>query len=135
METSLEKKKAEAVERMRALKMSPDAINSFANHGIVMVSERPWGALYELDESVKKIVSDFEKEYNSIVYTVVHTFTEFGELYDLLYVCDTEDEWELDREDLKEFYTISGCYNATDNFLEIGSILVKPVFGGLIRVE
>lgn len=134
METDYENKKAEAIQRMQMLKMMPEVIKAFSNHGTVMVSERPLGALYELDDSVKKIVSDFEKEYGSLVYAVIHTFTEFGELYDLLYVCDTEEEWELDREDLKEFYSVSGCYNATDGFLEIGSIQVEPVFGGLIRV-
>lgn len=134
MKTDCENKKAEAIQRMQMLKMMPEAIKAFSDQGTVMVSERPLGVLYELDDSVKKIVSDFEKKYRSLVYAVIHTFTEFGELYDLLYVCDVEEEWELDREDLKEFYAISGCYNMTDNFLEIGSIQVEPVFGGLIRV-
>lgn len=135
MKTTIKAKKKEAIERMQALKMAPDAIRDFSNKGTVMVSEGKFGALYDVDECVKEIIKDFEEKYDALVYTVVHSFTEFGELYDLLYVCDSEEEWEMDREDLKDFYAISGCYNISDGFYEIGTIGVRPVFGGLVRIE
>ena len=46
MNVSLEKKKAEAVERMKQLGLYGPTIKTFKNEGVVSISEPPMGAFY-----------------------------------------------------------------------------------------
>ena len=59
MNVSREDKKVEAIKRMRAMKIFPDAIKQFAEDDVVMVSEPPIGGLYWLNDEQKKMVQDF----------------------------------------------------------------------------
>jgi len=128
-----EEKKAEAVNRMKALKLSENVIREFLDEDKLNLSENG-GFLYWLDESQQKIVNEFEKEYNAVVYHIIHSFTEFGELLSMLYVSDYEEEWENDNNDIRDGYALSYVKNLTDDFCsEFGSIGVKPSIGGLIR--
>ena len=130
-----ENKKVEAIQRMKKLHIIANAIRQFKDDDVVMISERPFGALYWLDEEQKKMVADFEKEYNALVYMVVRTNTEFGLLDSLLYVSDHEDEWEMDNVDIKAGYVLAYVVNHDcPDFSEFGSIAVKSVGGGLVRV-
>ena len=81
-----------------------------------------------------KIIEEFEKEHNAIVYHAIHIFTEFGELLNLLYVSSYDEEYEQDKQDLKENYAFSYVVNLNDEmFSEFGSIVYKVKSGGLIR--
>ena len=51
-------KKAEAVKRLQALHIFPNAVRAFRG-GRVMVSEAPLGALYELNAEERQMVSIF----------------------------------------------------------------------------
>lgn len=133
--TKREEQKMEAVKRMKFLKIFPEAIRLFEEKGTVMVSEG--GILYEAKEEEKKLTSSFEKEYESLVYMIIHNHTEFGELYSLLYVCKQEEEWDMDWRDLAEGYSIAAVFNMNSPIpdLDIGSIGIKNRVGGLIRTE
>lgn len=134
MENFREKQKREALIRLKLMDIYPDAIQQFKNRNAVMVSERPYGALYELSAEQKEMVTKFEKEHNALVYIITHTFTEFGELYELFYVSDSPDEWEMDKNDILEGYSCVYVNNIDDEYSsEFGSIGIKPVFGGLVR--
>ena len=129
-----EKQKAEAIQRMRKLKVVSEAVKQFKEDDVIMVSEN--GFLYWLDDEQKKIVKDFEEEYDGLVYMVIHNMTEFGELYSMLYVSKHEDEWEYDNEDLEQGYALAYVKNLDDDFCsEFGSIAIKNRFGGIVRVE
>lgn len=129
-----EKQKEEAITRLKMFNIYEDAIRQFKENNIIMVSERPYGALYELKEDQKEIVKNFEEENNVFVYLLTHTYTEFGELYEIFYVSQHEEEWERDKEDIKEMYPFVYVYNADDEYSsEFGCIGVTPRFGGLIR--
>ena len=130
-----EKQKAEALKRMKYLKIFPEAIEVFEKEGRVMVSEG--GFLYDANENQKKLISSFEDNFEGLVYMVTHNVTEIGELYSLLYVSKEEDEWEMDWEDMREGYQVAAVYNMSDYILQpdIGSIGIQPRFGGLIRTE
>ena len=81
-------------------------------------------------------IQEFEKLYNSLVYLVLVSHSSFGTLCDLFYVSDQKNEWESDREDLKEGYSYIYCYNMDDDLCsEIGEIEFKadPVCGGIYR--
>ena len=80
------------------------------------------------------MVKRFEEKYNAVVYHVIHNYTEFGELYSLLYVSQHENEWDYDKDDIRD--NIALCYVVNkdeENFSEFGSIGIKPQFGGVIR--
>ena len=128
-----EKQKAEAIKRMKALKVIKDAVEQFEKEDIVMVSEN--GILYWLDDEQEKMVKEFEEEYGCLVYMVVHNLTEFGELYSMLYVSKYQSEWAMDWEDLKDSIQMAYVKNVTDDFCsEFGSIAIRNRFGGIIRV-
>lgn len=128
-------KKAEAVKRMQALRIFPNAVRAFRG-GRVMVSEPPFGGLYELNEEEQKMVSGFEQENNALVYMVVRSNTEFGLLDSLLFVGDEKSEWAYENEDLKDGYVFAYVVNHDADWCsEFGTIQVKTTFGrGLVRV-
>ena len=129
-------KKTEAIDRMKALDLFAPCIKAFKDRDEVQLSE-PTGGLYEFsgNEELTAKVKEFEAEYNAIVYHVIHTFTQFGELYNFLYVSDYQEEWEMDNEDIKDNYTMCYVWNKDDDICsEFGTIAVMQKFGGLVRV-
>ena len=128
-----ERQKAEAIKRMRKLKVISGAIEQFKEDGQIMVCEN--GFLYWLNDEQKKMVDDFEEEYGGLVYMVIHNMTEFGELYSMLFVSQHESEWEMDWEDLEDSISMAYVKNVTDDFCsEFGCISIANRFGGIIRV-
>lgn len=131
--TSLEKMKAEAIQRMRILKLHPITIEDFEKHGEVGYSFHTFG-FYYLSEQEKDQIRQFEKEYGYLVYYVIDSYTAVGRLLSYLYVSSNEEEWEQDRQDLEECRPIVYVKNADDERLsEFGSIGVEPRNGGVIR--
>lgn len=136
MNVTRENKKVEAINRMKALDLFAPCIKHFDKYDEVQLSEMT-GGLYEFsrDEELTTKVREFEKEHNALVYHVIHTFTQFGELYNFLYVSDHQDEWEMDHEDIKDGYTLAYVWNKDDDWCsEFGTISVRQKFGGLTRV-
>ena len=129
-----QEQKQEAIERMKMLKLYPNVIKEFEKENIVNLSENG-GILYWLDKEKKKMVDDFEIEHDALVYHIIHSFTEIGELYSLFYVSKHKNEWETDREDLKDGYAFVYTKNVNDDWCsEFGSICIKSQLGGLVRV-
>ena len=136
---SAEIKKGEAVKRMDALGLMPKIVAEFERSGIIYYSEQePFGGiLYWLDNEPEweSAVREFEEEYNALVYHVIHTYTEFGELLNLLFVSDDDEEWEYDNDDILEGCAMSYVINLdVPEFSEFGTIGVEEAAGGLIRV-
>lgn len=133
MNVSIENKKKEAIQRLKALGIFPQTIKQFQG-GLVSYSEGPLGANYWLDEEQQAIVKKFEEEYNALVYFAIRSYTQFGKLDSFLYVSDHEEEWEMDNEDIKDGYAFAYVYNYDEpDFSEMGSIGVQGRFGGLVR--
>lgn len=127
------KQKQEAIERMKMLKIYTQAIKEFEKENVINVSEHG-GILFWLDDEQQETVKRFEEKYNAVVYHVIHNYTEFGELYSLLYVSQHEEEWDYDKDDIK--HNIALCYVVNkdeESFSEFGSIGIKSQFGGVIR--
>lgn len=124
----------ECLERMEILKLSKQCISAFKS-GAIWESEGI-GALYEVNEEEKAIITEFEKEHEGYkVYHMIHNLTDFGELYNIFYVSTDIEEWELDKTDLKENYAFVYVYNKTDEFCsEFGSIAIRKNIGGLVRI-
>ena len=132
MNVSMEIKKEEAIQRMKALGVFPQSIKQFKG-GMVSYSE-PTGANYWLDDEQKELVKEFEEKHNALVYFVIRSYTSFGKLDSILYVSDYQDEWEMDNEDIKDGYAMAYVHNYDDPYCsEFGSIGVQERFGGLVR--
>ena len=132
MKVPFERKKQEALDRMKMLNLFENAIRDFQQDNKVNMSE--CGFLYWLDDEQKQYVSEFETEHDALVYHVIHNYTEFGELLTFFYVSDQEEEWKYDRADLKDGYACAYVKNLDEEaFSEFGSVAFKEQFGGLVR--
>ena len=101
--------------------------------GKFFVSER--GTMRLADEAERVMVENFEKKYDAIVYHVIHQWTNIGELYSLLYVSSYEEEWEADREDLKNDRCLAYVINIDmPTCSEFGSIGVKRFCNWIARI-
>ena len=125
----------EAIERMKLLKLDNSCIEAFVK-GKVWESEG-YGALYEVNQKEQELIDNFEKNHpNCLVYHMIHNVFEFGECYSMLYVSGDKEEWEQDKQDIKDGYTFAWVENVDlDWCSEFGSIAIKPSFGGLVRLS
>ena len=136
MEVSRIEKKNEAIKRMEVLDIYSETIGQFEKEGLVSYSEPPLGTNYWLTEEQRKIVREFEEEYNALVYFAIRSYTNFGTLDSFLFVSQYKDEWALDNNDIREGYAYAYVYNHdVPEYSEIGLIGVQPRFGGLVRIS
>ena len=70
MNIPMEEKKQEALARMKFLDLHKNIIKEFDKENIVNMSERAY--LYWLTDEQKQYVSEFEEEYNALVYHVIN---------------------------------------------------------------
>lgn len=124
----------EAIERMKLLKLDNSCIEAFVK-GKVWESEG-FGALYEVNQKEQKLIDNFEKNHpNCLVYHMIHNIFEFGECYSMLYVSGDKEEWQQDKQDIKDGYTFAWVENVDNDWCsEFGSIAIKSQFGGLVRI-
>lgn len=135
MKITREEKKQEAIKRLKALNIINDAVRQFEKDNIVMVSEPPFGGLYWLNDEEKQMVRKFEEEHDALVYMVVRAFTNFGKMDALLFVSDYDEEWGMDNENIEDGIVMSYVVNHDmPDCSEFGSIAVRPIFGGLVRI-
>lgn len=128
-----EKQKAQAIERMKKLGIMEQPVKEFEEEGKLNLSENG-GLLYYLNEDEQKMVDDFEKENNGLVYHVIKSRTTIGLMYALLYVSEYLEEWKMDMENLGEGQTLAYVVNMDmPDCSEFGTIGIKPSVGGLIR--
>lgn len=137
---TVEEMRAEGVARLQRLKIYKPYINDFKNNKVVTEFEPPFGAGYwtwqneKLDAKIKEI----EANSDHVVYAVTHELTDFGELYDLLFVSKYGEEWDSELEkvpgDSITYYAFVYTWNVTDDFCsEYGSIAIQPTLAGGIR--
>ncbi len=123
-----EEMKKEAITRMKMLKLHPTIIKEFSNKGILNLSLN--AALYYLSDMQLARVQEFEQKYNALVYHVIQN----RHMLSFLYVSKHQEEWELDRNDLKEYHPFVYVANLTDESCsEFGHIEIQPRFGGVLR--
>lgn len=126
-----------AVTRLRSLKVLPEVVDEFMK-GNVLVSERVnaqfRAVLYKAEnyDGLPQKIQDFQKEYGTLVYHVVLTHTEFGDMYTMLYVSSNKEEWDTDMEwEGNCVYTYANVWNG--DIEEIGPIGIRPSMGGVER--
>ena len=129
------RKKAEAIQRMKMLKLHSNAIKEFEEEGRLNLSENG-GFLYWLDDDQRQKVLEFEEVHDALVYHVLRNFVGGDEHLAFLFVSDYEEEWEQDREDLRRGYPFVYVKNMSADWCsEFGSIGIESCIGGLKRIE
>lgn len=119
-------KKAEAVKRMKMWGIDPRIVDDFRKKDLVSSSEPPLGACFWLTDEQKERVRSFEEEYGALVYHVIHSYTDIGEMESYLYVGNYPEEWEMDHEYISEQCSMAYVYNKTyPEYSEIGGIGVR----------
>ena len=127
--------KKEAIKRMKILQLHQNVLDDFMNENKLNKSDSPLASLYWLDEEEIKIVKDFEKRHNVLVYHVIHTFSNLGETYELLFVTTEKEEWENEKRDLKNGFAFAQVIVIDyDPNSEMGYIGVESKNGGIVRV-
>ena len=133
-----EEMKTECLKRLEMLNVHPNVIHDFKD-GVLNCSENPLGALYWLDDDMKKSIKAFEDEYGGMVYHVIKSWWRIDggsaeEHWAFLYVSKNKDEWEYDRRLISNMTPYAYVDNrAYDWCSEIGSIGIQPRFGGVVR--
>lgn len=123
MNISREEKKVEALARMKLWGIYAPIRKQFEKDDLVSESAPPLGACYWLDETQLERVREFEAQHNALVYHVIHSFTSIGEMESYLYVSDYPEEWEQDREDIKDRQQLVYVFNKDmPDCSEFGSI-------------
>lgn len=111
MNISREDKKTEAIVRMKAPGLFSDTAAQFEKQDLVGMSEPPLGAFFWLEDEDLERAKKFEEDYNAPVYVVIRSYTTIGKMDAFLYVSDHAEEWDAEREDLKNGETIAYVFN------------------------
>lgn len=96
----------EAVARMSLIGFNREIIEQFADRALIRQSLPPYytsqPVLPNTDTDLLTRIAEFERVHDALVYYVIHSYTELGEMETYLYVSKYEDEWVNDRDDLSE---------------------------------
>lgn len=110
----------EAIKRMESLGLTEYEINHFLATGMPLLHDQ---SLFSIDGDAILEIAQLEQEYGGLVYAVVRADTSFGRMDSLLYVCKTESEWEMDKEDISDGILMTYTVNQdAPEFSEFGSI-------------
>lgn len=128
------KQMAEAKKRIKMLGLMDRPVQEFIEDGTINVSNQ-LGLLFWANEEEMEMIRKFEEEYESVVYHVIKSYTNMGIIYNIFHVCKYEEEWEMDRGSIETGFPFVYAYNKDiPEFSDFGSIAVKPLIGGLVRV-
>lgn len=132
----------ECIERLKILQqqygLMEKVTDEFEKEGIVYYSEYAnqiqKGILFWVSNNKEyaDIIKEFEEERKTMVYHVILQNTEFGEMLTLLYVSKDQEEWETDKEELKEGLPCAYCING--DISEFGGIQIEGANGGINRI-
>ncbi len=136
MNTTKEMRKEKALENLKAMSIYRDFVKCYEKDDIVCYYELGIGYWAFQDEALLAKMHEVEEKFNCTVYAITHDFTDFGELYDFIYVPNDKSEWKwaFEKED-DQFYVFAYVWNKDDEECsELGTVVVKNQFGGLVRI-
>ena len=110
-------------------------IEQFEKQGKLSESAPPFGACYWVEGEQLDRIREFEEDNDALVYFVIHSYTNIGEMESYLYVSNYVDEWKYDHEDIKEGRQLCYVYNHNmPECSEFGTIGIKRTpAAGLVR--
>ena len=134
---TLSEMKEEAIRRMKEVIDYTDIIDYFEETGLPQVYEPPYGASYSLEDDELVNVRNVEHSRHVLVWGVIRCFMLHNNKREMtvdcmLHVSQNKDEWEQEREDLRNgypfVYTVMKEYPVTDS----GHISVYKSEGGTL---
>lgn len=130
-----EKLKEESIARMHILSLKPDIIDAFTISGEIYCTE-PDSSTHPATEEQKSNISEFETESGNMVYHVIHSFSDFGEMFSFLYVPRYIGDWDEEKQYLLMGIAFAYVHNKDNPICsELGSIGIKECSGGVIRTR
>lgn len=141
MKVTREQQKTEALRRLKVWGTDGFAAEALEN-GAIAVFDRFYGFKKDdfivlasrAETTLIEKINELEAEYGIYVYMVVRSVTEFGELYDCIYVGRDDEDWVIDAALLEDSVTMSYCINVTiPEFSEFGTIGLGNKDGGMYR--
>ena len=122
---------------MELLGLCPIASFLFSEDNTVIISDVTIPGLFKTNEKAEEILASFKEKYPQFLpYHIIHSYTNIGELYDILFVeVDEESEvWNYSKEEIGNGDITAYCYNKDmPDCSEIGGIGVKNCNGILAR--
>ena len=121
----------EAIKRLKLMKVHNNVIKDLKEDNRINRSEGNMGLLYWISEEEQELINNFEKEKGVFVYHIIKTYTRDMEtIYDLLYITNYKENWDIEREDIKNGYVLAYTISP---YPETGNILVDYKNGGIVR--
>ena len=102
----------EAVIRMRLLGIPEAMIQSFEDDNTIVIC--PEGGPLVLMYGRGKAVADFEAEHKVVVYCIVYSQINGMLLENMLYVSRFQNEWEMEKQELKRRAVLAYVNNISD---------------------
>lgn len=142
MKISIEDKKREAVRRMRRMGIASIIVDDFLKEDNIQLFESKLGIGFWPKDDIRKVIADFEKEHDALVFTGIRNNVRFEgetepmELVSLFYVSDHKEEWPYDDAGISDGFAVAYVYNRSfPEFSEIGDVRFRrTVAGGLARI-
>ena len=124
----------EALARFETMSIYAPTVDKYKK-GVIMMSEFK-GILYDLNEGAKKALEEVRKIHldDFMPYHIVRTQTSLGDLYSVLGVSKSKEEWIYERWTRENDCININCYNAEQDFVRCGDIRIQLASGGIERI-
>lgn len=111
MNVSTEKKKIEALRRMKELGLFSQVITQFDKFDKICLNDSFYDLVLCVEDEDLKRIKEFEKKYNALVFTAIRDYTTAGKMDSFLFVSDYPEEWADERQWLKKGEATAYVYN------------------------
>lgn len=135
----LKEMKEQVIKQMKALKLNNKVIEDYMKEDKIYKSTNMKPYIEEIPEEEKKLIEDFEKKNETIVFHVINVKSQILNQYELLFISRNKENWKDDVVDNKNRFIISNTIVINTKLNkqmvnEIGIIGIENKNGGVYRV-
>lgn len=135
----LKEMKEQVIKQMKALKLNNKVIEDYMKEDKIYKSTNMKPYIEEIPEEEKKLIEDFEKKNETIVFHVINVKSQILNQYELLFISRNKEKWKDDVVDNKNGFIISNTIVINTKLNkqmvnEIGIIGIENNNGGVYRV-
>ena len=135
----LKEMKEQVIKQMKALKLNNKVREDYMKEDKIYKSTNMKPYIEEIPEEEKKLIEDFEKKNETIVFHVINVKSQILNQYELLFISRNKENWKDDVVDNKNGFIISNTIVINTKLNkqmvnEIGIIGIENKNGGVYRV-
>lgn len=135
----LKEMKEQVIKQMKALKLNNKVIEDYLKENKIYKSTNIKPYIEEIPEEEKKLIEDFEKKNETIVFHVINVKSQILNQYELLFISRNKENCKDDVVDNKNGFIISNTIVINTKLNkqivnEIGIIGIENNNGGVYRV-